>query len=322
MILVLIIFNACQKKELGVNQLTDESQLANEIQPQSVVNNDVSVERNYLVFNDYEAMFKLSDELNRKSSDFVRMGFKSAFSHRKDLLRHADFLQEHGTQEELLTYLTEVSKTGYFDFDSQEFVYPFNNERLAHVLNPQGEIKIGDTIFRFKGTTQTIKTSDGEEVTIELYEPITRGGDSGTERLFAEKMLALLGDRTLLQLKRERYTFNDRYEWEVYLRFYAYEQYLLYKSDVDTRFHFTINKVHIGGNNSYPLINNNNTYTYYLESVARSIIHFVLYRSYILPKENGRFTEPTVHEVYVSEFYSDFMPYCQGSSAANLHYTN
>ena len=75
----LTIFNGCQKDEPGVSQLADE------VQPQEVVQPDVYVEDDYLVFKDIETYSKISDELDSMTEEELsvwekRLGFFSARS--------------------------------------------------------------------------------------------------------------------------------------------------------------------------------------------------------------------------------------------------
>ncbi len=60
---IIAAFGGCQKEELTVRQLTDE------VQPQEVVQPDVYVKDDYLVFKDVETYSKISDELDSMTEE-------------------------------------------------------------------------------------------------------------------------------------------------------------------------------------------------------------------------------------------------------------
>lgn len=324
--MTLAVFSGCQKQELEVNRLGEQLP-ANELQSRSEITSGVYAESDYLVFNNYEALNSLREKLDVMSDvDLIayekQSGYKSAFSHRKELLAKADMIQENGTQAELLEYLTEVSKTGYFSFEDKEFVYPFS-ELLAKVLSPDGKFKVGETSYRFTNTAQTVTTADGKEETVQLNAglPTTRAIVPESELVGQETMLADGQLRTLLQLKRKLIfplgiipgapvAFN----WHVYLRFYSYRQYALYKSDRPTYFNFKIRKVQLGGNSGYGTVNFYNANP----SVERSTNQGAVVYRYLLktPQMLSADTQPPViaiQAVQVPDFWSDFMSNFHGS---------
>ncbi len=323
----LIIFNGCQKEELGVSQLTDD------VQPQEVVQPDVYVEYDYLVFKDFETFLLLQKKLNNMSIEEIqkhelKMGYESAFSYRKSLLTKADNLPD----SEILSYLNEVSDEGYFDKQKKEFVYPFYNESLSKVLNQKGKFKIGNTIYQFKGTTQTI-TADLAEIehdgdvessqkVIQLDNailPELKSGETLTGTLLSNDRL-----RCLLELKRESFAVEGwiivggevvwgtlGHYWAVYYRFYSYKQFALYKSDRPTYFNWKTNRIFIGGGDDPVLDYYNANPSTERTTESRAIEHVRIYETQYLMPAPG--TAPDVHNVYVSDFWSDYMWYEQGS---------
>lgn len=324
----LSIFNACQKEELNVRQLADE------VQPQEVVQPDIYVEGDYLVFKDFETLITLQKELDNMSMEEIqsferKMGYESAYSYRNNLLKKADTLPD----AELINYLEKVSKEGYFDKHKKEFVYPFYNESLAMVLNKKGKFKIDKTFYQFKGTNQTITADlskmkhNGDVKTltkvIQLDDAILPQLKSGENLI--ETMLRNDRLRCLLQLKREYFTVEGPiivngqpvwgilgYYWAVYYRFYSYKQFTLYKSDRPTYFNWKTNRILIGGDDDDPLMNyyNANPPTE-RTSESRAIEHIHIYETYPLTPAPG--VAPDVHNVYVSDFWSDYMSYIHGS---------
>jgi len=238
--LALTIFNSCQKGvELGVDQLV------NELQSRKAINPGVYVEKGSLVFNDYEALSSFQKKIeNMGDEDLVNFekeaGYKSAFGHRKELLRHANYLQYNKTQAELLEYLIEVSKTGYFNLEDKEFVYPFANYYDAKFLSPEGELIVGNELSRYKGTILTVANSlSGAEEIIEVATPEILGQIEyelpklpPTRTTLGDEMLKDGQLRTVMQLQKNKNGNN----WILNLRFKAYRQYALYQDDRPTYF--------------------------------------------------------------------------------------
>ena len=324
----LTIFNGCQKEELNIRQLADE------VQPQEMVKPDVYVENGYLAFKDFETLIALQKELNNMSiekfqSFETKMGYKSAFSYRKSLLEKADELAEL----ELLKYLDEVSKKGYFNKQQKEFVYPFYNESYAKILNPKGKVKIGKTFYKFEQTTEIITPdlTGMEEYSgdPEGLKKVIHLDDTGLSQLKSGEMLkeTMLRDdrlRCLLQLKREQYDVYDWIldpfdgmvwgfvgtKWDVYYRFYSYKQFSLYKSDRPTYFNWKTKQSKIGGNNGYwhqDYYNPNPPTERSTEEAA--IIHFPIYWTALTQSQYS----PNVYAVQVSDFWSDYMSTFHGS---------
>lgn len=258
------------------------------------------------------------------------MGYESAFSYRKMLLKKADMLS--GT--ELVHFLDEATISGYFNREDREFIYPFYNESLALVLNKNGKFKIGRTTYKFKGLTQVLTAdlsglehkgdSDTLKKVIHLNNnPIVqlKSGEMIKETMLSDNRL-----RCLLQLKREYFAeegpiiVNGQpswgiigYYWSVYYRFYSYKQFALYKSDRPTYFNWKTNRLGIGGNQDrFPLLDYYNPNPPTERTISqRAIEHVHFYSSTYLTPAPG--LAPAINLVQVSDFWSDFMYNFHGS---------
>ncbi|MGC9355912.1 MAG: hypothetical protein ACP5D9_18850 [Mariniphaga sp.] len=324
---IIAAVGGCQKEELTVRQLTDE------VQPQEVVQPDMYVEGDYLVFKDFETLDSIKKELNGMSINAIqnfeaKLNFKSAFSYRKELLEKADELPDH----DLTEFLDEVSKKGFFDKNNQEFTYPFYNESYAKVLNPDGKVKIGNTFYQFEGTTEIVTPDlSGFNNTKELknlehrvqLNPELSQLKSG--ELLKETMLKDNRLRSLLQLKREQFNVYDwiidpidgivwgfvGFNYEVYYRFYSYKQYSLYKSDRPTYFNWRTKKAQVGGNDGYWYLNYYNASPYLERSPTEgAVFYFVVYGTGLT---STAYLPPNVYSVIVSEFWSDYMSSFHGT---------
>lgn len=329
---VLTIINGCQKDEM-VSQLADE-------QLQAAVKPDVYVEGDYLVFKNYEALDSLSKELNNKADETIKdfeskIGFESAYSYLKDLKNKAEALPE----SEIPNFLETANKKGYFDIENNDFVYPFNNESFATVLNPQGKVQIGKTIYRFEGATEivtadltgfeNVKEIKDLEKKILLDKGITllKSGDVTVK----EVLIGTTGSlRCKLEFKRDYIILYDYipvngqlvwgivgFNWRYYHRFYSYNQGRLYKSDRDTYFNWKTTQLEIGGDLIAP-----NLYYYYLNyynanpytersTEKKAVYTFVVYGAYTFTPAPGN--PPTALNVNISDFWSDYISNIHGS---------
>lgn len=327
MVAIIAAFGGCHKEELNNRQLTDD-----EAQPQVVVQPDMYVEDDYLVFKDFETLDSIKKELNTFSTnalqDFeAKQGFKSAFSYRQELLSKVEELSE----SQVLNYLNEISKQGYFDQTNQEFIYPFHNESYARILNPNGKLKIGKTFYRFEGTIQIIAPDlTGNEIMVDSKSleqkiqldtdfPQLKGGELLKETMLSDNRL-----RSLLQLKREQFNVYDwiidpidgivwgyvGVNWEVYYRFYSYKQFRLYKSDRPTYFNWKTKQARVGGNDGFWYLNYYNASPYLERSPSeKAIYYFVVYGSGLKQTYNI----PNVSAINVSDFWSDYMSSFHGT---------
>jgi len=317
----LIIFNGCQKDELV---LIDE-------QPQTVVKPDVYVENGYLAFKDFEALDSLKKLLNNSSNETLisfeaSKRFKSAYTVRNELMKKADEMSE----TQILGYLDEVSKRGYFDKESQAFVYPFYNESYSKILNEFGKVKIGNVFYQlkedkeviepditgtdFKGNPKNLK----KEIQLKTGLTQLKSGVLLKETILSDNRL-----RSMLQLKKEQFVVYDwiivngeivwgvvGLNYEVYYRFYSYKQFLLYKSDRPTYFNWRTMQAQIGGNDGFWYLNYYNANPYLERSpYEAAVYYFVVYGSGLTQTQYY----PNVYNVQVSDFWSDYMSSFHGS---------
>jgi hypothetical protein len=329
---VLTIFNGCQKDEL-VSQLADE-------QPQLVVKPDIYVEGDYLVFKNFEVLDSLSKELNNKADETIKdfeakIGFKSAYSYLRELKNKVEGLSE----SEIPNFLENVFKRGYFNKESNDFAYPFTIESFATVLNPDGKVQIGKTIYRFEGATQFIKADlsglDNKKDIVNVEKKVLL--DTNMNKLksgdvtLKEVLIGTTGSlRCKLEFKRDYLPVKDwiivggqleyvtvGYNWRYYHRFYSYNQGWLYKTDRDTYFNWKTQQLQIGGdliapNLYYPYLNyfNANPYTE-RSTVLKAVYTHVVYEGTTFSPGPG--TPPTVYNVNISDFWSDYISNIHGS---------
>jgi len=322
---IIATIGGCQKEELTDRRLTDEAQ------PQEVVKPDVYLEDNYLVFADFHTLDSLKKELNSYQFDELKtfeekMGFKSAFSYRKELLNKADKLPE----SEIENYLDEVCKLNYFDKHKKEFKYPFYNESYAKILNPEGKVKIGNTYYKFENDfeivtpnltgieIENIPENLEHKIQLDASLPALKSGEELESTLLRNDRL-----RCSLKLIREEYVVYDwiivngqmvwgvaGHKWEVYYRFYSYKQYTFYKSDRPTYFNWKTKQAQIGGNDDFWYLNYYNANPYTERSTQEAaLIHFQIYDSELIQSQYP----VNVSAVQVSDFWSDYMSYMHGT---------
>ncbi|HOE06005.1 MAG TPA: hypothetical protein PLZ52_12380 [Bacteroidales bacterium] len=126
----LTIFNGCQKEELTVRQLTDE------VQPQEVVQPDVSVENGYLAFKNIEVVDSIIHLLNKmttseKATWENQLGFKSARAEFDALFEEYDNLP---TYEAFLAFKEKynVEKGDVFVYPQLRLKSTYNEDDLIH----------------------------------------------------------------------------------------------------------------------------------------------------------------------------------------------
>jgi hypothetical protein len=302
------------------------------------------VEGDYLVFKNFEVLDSLSKELNNKSDETIksfesRIGFKSAYSYLKEIKTKAESL----SVPEIPSFIEATVKKGYFNKESNDFVYPFINESYAAILNPEGKVQIGKTIYRFEGATQII-TAD------------LSGVENGKDIKNVEKRISLdtnikqlkAGDITLkevlvgtsgslrckLEFKRDYIVLTDwiivngqlvegtvGYTWRYYHRFYSYSQGKIFKSDRDTYFNWKTKQLQIGNDLlsppnilpeiRYPYLNYYNANPYTERSTAlKAVYTFVVYEGTTLTPAPGN--PPTVYNINISDFWSDYISTIHG----------
>jgi hypothetical protein len=291
----------------------------------------VYVENGYLVFENFEALDSLKKLLNNSSYETLMSfeaskRFKSAYTVRNELMKKADEMSE----KQILGYLDEVSKRGYFDKESQEFVYPFYNESYSKILNKFGKVKIGNVFYQLKEDKEVIepdikgidyhgnKENLKKEIHIKTSLSQLKGGVLIKETILADDRL-----RSMLQLKKEQFVVQDwiivngeivwgivGLNYEVYYRFYSYKQFLLYKSDRPTYFNWKTRQSQIGGNNGFWYQNYYNANPPVERSPNEAAVYyFVIYGSGLTQTQYY----PNVYNVQVSDFWSDYMSSFHGS---------
>jgi len=142
----LTIFNGCQKDEPGVSQLADE------VQPQEVVQPDVYVENGYLAFKNIEAVDSTILLLNKMTTSEKeawenQLGFKSARAEFDALFEEYDKLP---TYEAFLAFKEKYKDKLKFnenDPDDCSIDYPYATNYFIPVLNNKGVYKVGQSII-------------------------------------------------------------------------------------------------------------------------------------------------------------------------------
>lgn len=146
MALVLTVFSACQNDELAVEQ------------PQAVaaVENipDVYLENGYLAFKSLEVVDSVMNVLatmTREAKDAweAQLGFQSA---RADFEKLFDEYEQLATIEELLAFKQKYqARLTFNDADPEDnsIDYPFIPTPLTPLLNSEGIIKIGKSLFQY-----------------------------------------------------------------------------------------------------------------------------------------------------------------------------
>lgn len=316
---IIATVGGCQKEELTDRQLTDK------VQPQVVVQSDVYVEDDYLVFKDYETLDSLKKHLLSLSIEEIKsfetkMGFNSAYMYRQNAMCSLENLSDN----QLLLKLSQLTDEGYFDGSTGEFTFPFQNETFAVILNSEGKIKIGRTYYQFKGNEQLLTPdlkSTGLKDKPEKYIKKVIVNEELSKLKSAEKIAeALTKDgqlRTSLKVYREEIRIYDWIihpidgivwgyvgsTWDVYYKFYSYRQYSLYKADRETYFHWKTRQASIGGNDGYWYLNYYNPNPYQENSNYCAKFYFLIYSSGL----TASMYRPTVHNINV-EFWTDKIP--------------
>jgi hypothetical protein len=162
----LTIFNGCQKDEIEVRQLADE------VQPQEVVQPDVYVEDDYLIFKDIETYSKISDELDSMTEEEFsvwekRLGFFSARSLLNEVYTK---LNEEESEENYQRVKNEYSGRLIFTSD-RDIKLPFYATAWDKVLNPSGVMKIGHTLYKFDSEKE-IMIMDGSSSDLKSLDKI------------------------------------------------------------------------------------------------------------------------------------------------------
>ncbi|WP_430973453.1 DUF4848 domain-containing protein [Sunxiuqinia rutila] len=156
--IVVTIFSACQKDELIDEQL--QSVALGEEKP------DVYVENGYLAFKNLNTVDSVMTVLNAMTRDEreawdARMGFKSAYA---DFERLFDEYEKLGSQEEFLAFKKKYQNRLTFndaDPTDNSIDYPFISTAFTPVLNQDGMMKIGKSVYQYTKTNR-ISVYDGD----------------------------------------------------------------------------------------------------------------------------------------------------------------
>lgn len=143
-VVALTIFNGCQKEELV---LTDE-------QPQAEVKPDVYVESGYLVLKDLNVVDSVMKSLKNMNQEQVlawekQLGFESARTHYDKILIGSEKIN---TVEEIISFrekYKDVFKWNETDTTDFSFDYPFYHTNLLPLMNKDGLLKIGKSLFKY-----------------------------------------------------------------------------------------------------------------------------------------------------------------------------
>jgi len=156
--LVLTIFNGCREDELNIGQLTDV------IQPQEVVKPDVYAENGHLVFKSQE-IFDSTLAVVQDMSDLElaewenSLGFISA--NRFYLKAESEFVTIK-TEDQKKEFKAKYSKYLKISNEFNEIDLNFYAKSLGNLLNIEGVVKIGTSLYLFTDTREYV-ILDGDE---------------------------------------------------------------------------------------------------------------------------------------------------------------
>ena len=162
---VLTIFNGCQKEELNIRRLTDD-----EVQPPEVVKPDVYVENGYLVFKSQEVFDSTlavvqnfsDDEFNQWENS---LGFVSANSF---YLKAEDEFSIIKTEKQKGDFIEKYSKYLKITEGFDEIDLKFYAKSMGDVLNIEGVIKIGTSLYLFTDYKEYVILDGDEDYLIKL----------------------------------------------------------------------------------------------------------------------------------------------------------
>ncbi len=140
----LTIFNGCQKDE---HVLIDE-QLQNEVKP------DVYVENGYLVLKDLNVIDRVMKTLNNMNQEQVlvwekQLGFESARTYYDKIFKDSEKIK---TVEGIISFrekYKDVFIWNEIDPTDFSFDYPFYHTNLVPLMNKDGLLKIGQSLFKY-----------------------------------------------------------------------------------------------------------------------------------------------------------------------------
>ncbi len=257
--MLLTVFNACQEDELKPGQGNDLTVTGSR--------DDISLEDDYLVFKDFSSADSTVNLLCNKEAEAQLewehpLGFTSAKTYRAEI---CDKLQSMEDSAQMLNYVNGLAETGYFCWKDSSVTYPFFNYSWDGVLNPDGFVKIGNSLYYFGKTSQAIAL-DGKKETITAYLNGETEADSTTLLVFKRLSTKLAGyyfdttlktvskrlgkERLTVQLRYNAITFPDEIVVEkVYYQLYFHQEkkHLFSWHDRHTHFFYYPNSLQVGG---------------------------------------------------------------------------
>lgn len=173
MMALLTVFNGCQKEEPVVSQLTDGSAT-----PLLAAKPDVYVENGYLVFKDLNAVNSAVKSLNEMSSEQVDVfekqhGFESARTYFSKIFKESEQIT---TVEGIVSFKEKyknILKWSEIDPEDYSFDYPFYFTNFVPVINKDGLIKIGKSLFKYNKENR-ITLIDGDFTKLEAAMKLDR----------------------------------------------------------------------------------------------------------------------------------------------------
>lgn len=193
----LTIFNGCQKDEL-VSQLADE-------QPQAVVKPDVYVENGYLVFKSKDVYDSIRCKVEKYEPEEAiawekSLNFTSARSARYFAeLEANEIINEEG----VINFKNKFSRL--FDINNElDINYNFYASSLAAILNIDGEVKIGSSLYKF--TDKEYIVLDGDYKKLKMIDNELKSGT------FSEDLIIIFDPNLDTKLKSTDIITSDSFQ--------------------------------------------------------------------------------------------------------------
>ena len=193
----LTIFNGCQKDEL-VSQLADE-------QPQAVVKPDVYVENGYLVFKSKDVYDSIRCKVEKYEPEEAiawekSLNFTSARSARYFAeLEANEIINEEG----VINFKNKFSRL--FDINNElDINYNFYASSLAAILNIDGEVKIGSSLYKF--TDKEYIVLDGDYKKLKMIDNELKSGT------FSEELIIIFDPNLDTKLKSTDIITSDSFQ--------------------------------------------------------------------------------------------------------------
>lgn len=262
---LLVFFNGCERNELE-NETTEELS--------AKVETDILLENDYLVFSDFESADSVLNLLLNAGYETQlgweeMLGFVSAKTYRKQICEEMDAISD---SIGMLNYVTELAKTGYFNWSDSSVTYPFYNYSWSAILNPDGKVKIGENLYYFDENSQLIVLG-GNESRITEFKSGTLDGSEEDVLVYTQARLKMAGYDFGAELKSERkyngskkrltvklyyqpvtYVYPDYVVEKVYYQLYYHQEKKSWGSwrDNHTYFHYYPESLQVGEDTGTP----------------------------------------------------------------------